>query len=218
MTDHKKEIERRGFMKSGLWATAGAVVLGGGAAHGAEVEMELADRMIVEHDCAKLVNRFYHLFNREPSLVATSDIFTKDAVLDFGWNQLGPGPDAIQEGLIEYAKEVQEEGIIALNTASNVVIEVTDKTHAKGISNDTMWRHIYGDSKGGLPAPVPLPTYLGYWTDAFTREDGQWKFSRRAITYTFDQQRWSEPSASNYPEKLITTHEEWRRQVDEETN
>ena len=217
MTDHDKDIERRRFMKSGLLATAGAVALTGGSAEGAAVEMESADRMIIEHDCAKLVNRFHHLFNREPSLVATSDMFTKDAKLDFGWFQAGPGPSTMRNTLAAVATEIQNAGHVVLNTTSNIVIQVVDEDHAKGISNDTMWRHIYGKTKISMPAPVPLPTYIGYWTDEFAREDGHWKFSSRAIRYTFDQQRWSEPTAANYPEKLITTHEEWRRQVREET-
>lgn len=179
--------------------------------------MTPTDRMIIEHDCAKLINRFHHLFNKNLSLVADANIFTKDATLDLGWFKVGPGPDAMRASLSARAAELQAQGRVVLNAASNVLVDVIDANHACGVSTDTEWRHVVADEKVTLPAPVPLPTYLGYWTDEFRREDGQWKFARRSVRYTFDQQRWDDATSADYPEDLITSHEEWRRQQNTES-
>ena len=217
MSGSDEQMERRTFVKTGVLATAGAAALGSGVAHGLPEGMTTADRMIIEYDCAKLINRFHHLINADLSSVARDDLFTKNAELDFGWFKVGPGPDAMRAPLADRAAKMRDEGWVVMNAASNAVIEVIDGDHARGVSVDTEWRHVSGDAMVSLPAPVPLPTYIGYWTDEFRREDGQWKFAHREIQYTFDEQRWSGATSADYPEGLILSHEEWRKQIGVET-
>ena len=212
MCEDDLTIERRTFIRSGVWTATGAATIASGPAHGDPQEMTPSDQMLIEHDCAKLINRFHHLFNQDLSLVADSNIFTKDATLDLGWFEVGPGPDAMRAPLSARAAELREEGRVVLNAVSSIVVDAIDANHARGISTDTEWRHIGGDGKPGLPAPVPLPTYIGYWTDEFRREDGRWKFARRSVRYTFDQQRWAESTRGDYPEELVTPHDTWLRQ------
>jgi len=175
-------------------------------------ELTSTDRIIIEHDCAKLVNRFHHLFNEDLSLVADSNIFTNDATLNLGWCQVGPGPDAMRAPLSARATELREEGRIVMNAITNIIVDVIDANYARGISTDTEWRQIDERKEPALSPPVPLPTYLGYWTDEFRREDGQWKFARRSVRFTFDQQRWADSTRANYPDELVTSHEDWLAQ------
>jgi hypothetical protein len=217
MREDDPAIKRRTFIRSGVWTAAGGAVVASDPAHGDPQEMTPTDQMIIEHDCAKLINRFHHLFNRDLSLVADSNLFTKDATLDLGWFEVGPGPEAMRAPLSARAAEMREEGRVVLNAVSSVVVDVIDANHARGMSTDTEWRHVAGDQSSKLPVPVPLPTYLGYWTDEFRREDGQWKFARRSVRYIFDQQRWAEATSADYPEELVMSHDEWFRQQNAES-
>ena len=59
--------------------------------------MNRSERHEIEHECAKLINRFYHLFNVELSSVV--NMFTEDGTMTLiGW-KLGPGPEAMREPL-----------------------------------------------------------------------------------------------------------------------
>ena len=59
--------------------------------------MQQLERHAIEHECEKLINRFYYLFNDDMSFVA--DLFTEDGYLILGKWALGPGPDAMRAPL-----------------------------------------------------------------------------------------------------------------------
>ena len=44
--------------------------------------MDRTEQHAIEHECTKLINRFYYLFNQDMSLVA--DMFTDDGVMLLG--------------------------------------------------------------------------------------------------------------------------------------
>lgn len=151
--------------------------------------MERSERHAIEHECEKLVNRFYHLFNVELSLVA--DMFTDDGMMYLpGW-PLGPGPDAMRDPLYQGGKNTRDGTEIVLNTVSNIVIDVIDGNTATGVSYDTFWEHGYYDGNlQGKPAPVSAPVGLSVWNDEFRCVDGEWKFAKRTMSPVFNNKYW----------------------------
>ncbi len=151
--------------------------------------MTRSERHEIEHECAKLINRFYHLFNVELSSVV--DLFTEDGILDFGGWKLGPGPEAMRQPLYDGGKNTREGVEIVLNTVSNIVIDVIDENTATGVSYDTFWEHGYYDGNlMGRPAPVSAPIGLNVWNDEFRCVDDEWKFSKRRMDQVFNNKRW----------------------------
>ncbi len=151
--------------------------------------METAERQAIEHDCAKLINRFYYLFNQDMSLVA--DMFTDDGLLILGGWQLGPGPEPMRAPLHKGSKNMLEGVEVVLNTVSNIVVDVIDDQHATGMSCDTFWEHGYYDGDlQGRPAPVTSPIGINTWKDEFRCVDGEWKFSRRQMAAVFNNKVW----------------------------
>jgi len=151
--------------------------------------MERLERMLIEHECARLVNKFHHLFNRELSAIA--ELFTEDGVADLG--RVMEGRDTIREAYRRGGSATRTGQDIVMNTVSNIVIDVIDENNATGYSYDVFWQHVYRgeDKKLGTPVPVSVPIYLGYWVDEFKCVDGEWKFASRKLRFIFDRRRWS---------------------------
>jgi hypothetical protein len=78
--------------------------------------VDRTERHAIEHECTKLINRFYYLFNQDMSLVA--DMFTDDGVLMLGRWQVGPGPESMKEPLHRGSKNMLEGVEVVLNTVS----------------------------------------------------------------------------------------------------
>ncbi|MDA0788242.1 MAG: nuclear transport factor 2 family protein [Proteobacteria bacterium] len=151
--------------------------------------MDRSERHAIEHECSKLINRFYHLFNQDMSFVA--DMFTDDGMLMLGRWPVGPGPEAMKEPLHKGSKNMLDGVEVVLNTVSNIVIDVVDETHATGISCDTFWEYGYYDGDlQGRPAPISAPIGINTWTDEFRCVDGEWKFSKRQMTAVFNNKVW----------------------------
>ena len=151
--------------------------------------MERSERHAIEHECEKLINRFYYLFNQDMSLVA--DMFTEDGLLVLGRWELGPGGEAMKEPLHKGSKNMLDGVEVVLNTVSNVVVDVIDANTATGMSCDTFWEHGYYDGDlQGRPAPITSPIGINTWQDEFKCVDGEWKFSRRQMTAVFNNKVW----------------------------
>jgi hypothetical protein len=151
--------------------------------------MERLERMLIEHECTRLVNKFHHLFNRDLSAIA--DLFTEDGIADLGRGQGVKGRDTIREVYSSGGKDMKSRKAFVMNTVTNIVIDVIDENNATGYSYDIFWQYIYPGEKHGTPAPVPLPMYLGYWLDEFKCVDSEWKFSSRKLRFMFDRRRWT---------------------------
>ena len=151
--------------------------------------MDKFEKMYIEHECEKLINRFYHLFNQDMAFVA--DMFTEDGVLRLGKWELGPGPEAMKEPLHKGSKNMLEGVEVVLNTVGTVVVDVVDENTARGISTDTFWEYGYYDGDlQGRPAPITSPIGLNTWEDEFKCVDGEWKFSRRQMNAVFNNKVW----------------------------
>ncbi len=146
--------------------------------------MDPMKEMLIEHQCAKLINRFFHLFNRDLTLVA--DLFTKDGTMDLVSHKVGPGPEAMREQMRPATVSHLESKEIDMSHVSNIVVDVIDETTAKGISYDLARKHV--DKEGLAPgqlAPLPSHFYAGHWDDKFRLEEGVWKFSSRVLKLTY---------------------------------
>lgn len=151
--------------------------------------MDRQERQAIEHDCTKLINRFYYLFNQDLALVA--DMFTDDGYLCLGKWELGPGPEPMREPLHRGSKNMLDGVEVVLNTVSNIIVDVVDETHATATSCDTFWEHGYYDGDlQGRPAPITSPIGINTWQDELTCVDGEWKFSRRQMTAVFNNKAW----------------------------
>ena len=151
--------------------------------------MEMSERHAIEHECTKLINRFYYLFNEDMALVA--DMFTEDGELYLGPWKLGPGPEPMRAPLHAGSKNMLEGVEVVLNTVSNVIVDVVDENTAIGKSCDTFWEHGYYDGNlEGRPAPVTSPIGINIWEDEFKCENGEWKFSKRQMNAVFNNKIW----------------------------
>jgi hypothetical protein len=147
------------------------------------------ERHAIEHECTKLINRFYYLFNQDMSLVA--DMFTDDGVMMLGRWQVGPGPESMKEPLHRGSKNMLEGVEVVLNTVSNVVVDVINESSATGMSCDTFWEHGYYDGDlQGTPAPISAPIGINTWHDEFRCVAGEWKFSKRQMKAVFNNKAW----------------------------
>ena len=151
--------------------------------------MDRAERQAIEHDCTKLINRFYHLFNQDLAFVV--DLFTKDGTLALGKWVLGPGHDEMRERLHKGSKNMLAGVEVVLNTVSNIVVDVIDDTTAKAISHDTFWEWGYYDGDlQGRPAPIKSTIGINTWEDELRLEDGEWKFHHRHMQAVFSNKAW----------------------------
>ena len=151
--------------------------------------MDTFERIAIEHDCEKLINRFYYLFNDDMAFVA--DLFTDDGVLILGRWELGPGAEPMREPLHRGSKNMLEGVEVVLNTVSNIVVDVIDANNATAISRDTFWEHGYYDGDlQGQPAPITSPIGINTWEDQLRCVDGEWKFARRQMTAVFNNKVW----------------------------
>jgi hypothetical protein len=146
--------------------------------------MENLDRVLIEKECERLVNRFHHLFNRELSLVA--ELVAEGGTLDFAGWKVGPDREQMIAAMRGGSRNMLRGKEVVLNTMSNVVVDTIDESHATGVVYDTMWETPYPDDEfAGRPAPVWRPKFLANWTDNFVREGDEWKFASRKMEVMF---------------------------------
>ena len=151
--------------------------------------MDIYQRHAIEHECTKLINRYYHLANVDMAL--TVDMFAEDGHLQWPNYKVGPGHDTMREILHTASKNMLDGVEVVMNTMSNIVIDVVDETTATGISADTFWEHGYAPGNlEGRPAPVTSPIGLQTWNDEFTLENDEWKFQSRTLSFVFNNKFW----------------------------
>jgi hypothetical protein len=146
--------------------------------------MEDLDRVLIEKQCERLVNRWHHLFNQELSLA--TELIAEEGTLDLvGW-KVGPDREQMIKAMRGGSYNMLRGKEVVLNTMSNVVIDAIDESHATGVAYDTMWETPYPDDEfAGRPAPVRRPKFIAHWTDDFVREADEWKFASRKMELTF---------------------------------
>jgi hypothetical protein len=142
--------------------------------------MEDLERVLIEKQCERLVNQYYHLFNRELSLVA--ELFSENGVLNIGGWKNGPDWEKSIPALQGGSRNMLRGKEVVLNTMSNIVVDAVDEDHATGVAYDAMWETPYPDDEfAGRPAPMRRPKFMDRWDDEFIRENGVWKFENRKM-------------------------------------
>jgi hypothetical protein len=151
--------------------------------------LDIYERHAIEHECEKLINRYYHFANVD--MGQTVDLFATDGYLQWPSKKVGPGHEDMRTFLHRASKNMLDGVEVVMNTVSNIVIDVIDETSAKGVSYDTFWEHGYYDGDlQGRPAPITSPIGLQTWDDEFRLEHGEWKFQSRKMTFVFNNKFW----------------------------
>ena len=128
-----------------------------------------AERRAIEQDCARLVVAF-HLYVDAYDHEKVLDLFTEDADIDHCVVGLLRG----KAGIAAYFN-AKDTTTISQHVTTNVLIDVIDETHARGISYWT----VYISTAAPLPAPMGGPASVGLNEDRFIRTPAGWKFQHR---------------------------------------
>jgi uncharacterized protein (TIGR02246 family) len=137
----------------------------------------------------KLITDFRrHVDTRD--FAAFASLFSKRGQL---LTNLGPpatGPAEI-EALVEQTLERFEESQRTFHHVTNSAIEVSgDEATA-----ESTWTYVARDEDD-----KPVLTFAGHYSDVFTREDGAWKFLRRAVYLDMPFEPFDRPAAAARPE------------------
>ncbi len=135
------------------------------------------ERMAIEHACSRLVVEFY-VRNDDFDNAAIINQFTDDAV----WDHIAAGRLSGKKAITDYLNSKNTSAVIT-HGATNILIDVIDKDHAKG---KCYWTFYAGAP--GVPAPVELKGVMavGAYDDEFVRTDKGWKFKYRRTSIRFE--------------------------------
>ena len=125
----------------------------------------------IEWDCAQLVQSFYHCLD-EKRYDDMVNLFAKDGV----WVRLGTelkGRENIRKAMAE------RDSWLTAHLVSNLKVHAIDADHAETVQYITLYRHEGFDAAKGS-AQVVLPLAVLRHRDKLVREDGVWKFQRKA--------------------------------------
>ena len=135
-------------------------------------ELSDLDRMLIEHACIKLVNR-YALASDASDYEALAAMYTEDGVFA---RPTQPDPPTVgrETILAAFRKRPPSTG---RHVMTNVTIDVLSPTEATGECYIVLYR---GPAPEGsaLPAMNPVPL-VGQFKDRFVKVDGQWLFKAR---------------------------------------
>lgn len=134
--------------------------------------------MLIERACQRLVTEYCHLVDHgEAAKVA--DQFTDDGVWTSRENTM-TGRTAIARG---FAARQANTARMSRHICNNLLIEVIDEDHARGVVYLTLHRH------DGAPerhvSPMGFPEMVGEYRDDFVRTPDGWRFRRREIAVSF---------------------------------
>jgi len=138
--------------------------------------MDALSRMIIEHDCERLVKRY----------AQTLDAYDYDAFLtlwapDAAWIMLGEVRRG--EEVIRKALDARDATMICRHLITNVIIEVEDADHARGHCY-TLSFHVPGQ-RDRATGDLEPPTFVVEYRDRFVRDSARgWLFAERDITAT----------------------------------
>lgn len=134
--------------------------------------MDLAERIAIEHECAKLVQRYCILVDdfRHQELVA---LWARDGLWET-WK----GPLSGHAAMLAYL-DAKPQTDTTIHMAHNIVIDVVDANNATGVATFAY----YGTSRDDPKATIPR--VVGRYFDRFVRTDDGWRFVHRRTDMTF---------------------------------
>lgn len=130
------------------------------------------DRMMIEHECQRLVHLFINLSDaRDWDTLA--DLFTADAVFA---RPSDPANPLVGREVIRAAYHARPRGRMTRHLATNCVITVEGAEAATGFSYVTLYTAPEVETGAAKADPVQL---IGAFRDRFRREGGVWRFAER---------------------------------------
>jgi ketosteroid isomerase-like protein len=141
----------------------------------AEGGLSALERMIVEHECARLVRHAFNLSD-EARYTELVDLFTEDAVVVRPSKPDMPlvGKEAIAA---DYAARSPDRR--TFHICSNIVVDVLSHDRAEAYSHVVLYAaRADGPTRNGLPV-AESGRIAGDFRDVLTRGASGWKFARR---------------------------------------
>lgn len=139
--------------------------------------MDEATRTAIERACERLsiaYARHVDLDEHE----AFVELFADDAVLVLG--RSFDGKAAIRRSMGRRRADLRSRHVL-----TNVLVDVVDEDHARGITYLTLYRHIGPESSQPGPIAHARPAAVGEYLDEFVRTPAGWRFARREISLAF---------------------------------
>ena len=134
------------------------------------------ERLQIEHACARLSIAYAnHVDARRYD--AFVELFAEDAELDAGG--LLRGREAIRRAMARRSDRLRSRHVL-----TNILVDVIDADHARGVTYLTLYRHV-GDTPDGQPIDRTLPAGIGQYDDEFVRGRNGFRFARRVLTLAF---------------------------------
>jgi hypothetical protein len=109
---------------------------------------------------------------------AVASLFSEDGVIELPGNRLVEGRSAIAGHFSP------RPGVATIHLCSNVLIEQTGESEARGTCHLVSYRHD-GEPPLALPLESKTPHTIGLYYDAFVRAEGSWLFRRRRLVAYF---------------------------------
>jgi hypothetical protein len=149
--------------------------------------MNPAQRMLIEHECRKLMVAYARCLDRGDA-EGFANLYTEDAMYKPAIN---PEPIYGRQAILQWAYAYPK-GRLTCHISTNEFVEVVDETHATGSAYCVTFRE---------PIPRPdavsdavTPRAVVEYFDTFLRTDEGWRFASR-----YYQMRFMQPSETNRP-------------------
>jgi uncharacterized protein (TIGR02246 family) len=140
--------------------------------------MNASERLEIERECERLVTRYCHYVDHgEAARIA--ELFAKDGV----WCAPGvemKGQEEVRRG---FAARQANRGRRSRHVCSNLVVEVIDADHARGVVYLTLYRH--DGAEGRRTSPLEGPVLVGEYRDRFVRTPEGWRIAERSTHVDF---------------------------------
>ena len=137
-------------------------------------------RLLAERACERLLYTYSALvdFGQASRL---AELFVDDGIWEADELVLH-GRDAIREHFARRERIVRR---VSRHACTNVVVDVTSETTARGLCYFLNFRHDRPDGDTSLPAPARLPKYSGEYRDEFVHTQDGWRIARHHVDVTF---------------------------------
>lgn len=140
--------------------------------------MELIEKLLIERECERLVNRYCHYVDHgEAAKIA--DLFIEDAICRLTRVTMN-GREQIRQG---FQRRQDNTGRMSRHVCSNLLIDVISPVEAVGTVYITLYYH--DGEPGRETSPTDCLQKLGEYRDRFVKTDAGWRFARREMTAEF---------------------------------
>ena len=139
--------------------------------------MNAQERSEIERACERLSIAYAHHVDFK-DYDAYVELFADDCRLDLG--TVIEGKAAIRAWLAQRPERLRSRHVF-----TNILIEVVDADHARGITYLTLYRHIGDESLSNDPIDFAGPAGVGHYEDEFVRTAAGWRFASRRVHIAF---------------------------------